>query len=66
MKPYGTYARGILELPGYYGSSMDVQEKNDCIPKGFRIRRKKHKRRLHNKSTRQRLKRNLMSEIGAA
>lgn len=51
MKPYGTYGRHILDYRLF--NSCDVQEAQDCLAQGYRIRNKKQKRRLHNKKTRQ-------------
>lgn len=48
-KPYGTYSRRILEPTPYH---MDVEEVQDSVAAGHRIRNKKQKRRLHNKRTR--------------
>ncbi|HDF8527463.1 TPA: hypothetical protein PEP05_000806 [Vibrio parahaemolyticus] len=63
MKPYGTYGRQMLMLPEFYGDFMDVSEVQDSLPKGFRIRNKKQKRRWHNKRTRTVLKRDLREQV---
>lgn len=63
MKPYGTYGRQKLMLPEFYGDFMDVSEVQDSLPKGFRIRNKKQKRRWHNKRTRTLLKRDLREQV---
>ncbi len=62
-KPFGLYPRHALDLPRYLGVYMDVADVQDCLPQGCRIRNKKHKRRLHNKRTRQKLKNNLTLEL---
>lgn len=62
-KPFGTYGGYALELPRIYGIYMDVQECQDSLSQGCRIRNKKAKRRLHNKRTRRTLDAELRKEV---
>lgn len=62
-RPFGTYGDMALELPRWFGDFMDVQECQDSLSQGCRIRNKKAKRRLHNKRTRRSLDAALRKEV---
>ena len=60
MKPYGQIGIQVCPTRGNSvsdsASALDIQ---DLLPKGTRVRRKKHKRRLQIKSTRSKLRQRL-------
>ena len=57
MKPYGQI--GIQVCSDHGIKCADVSDIQDLLPKGKRVRRKKHKRRLQIKSTRSKLRQQL-------
>jgi hypothetical protein len=62
MRPFGKYERGVLDLPKKGVYNLDVHDTQDSLPKGARIRNKKHKRRLHKKAERASLKGGIIKE----
>lgn len=62
IRPFGVYKVNMDDFPV---SKFDVQDCQDMLPKGERIRNKKKKRRVHNKMARGAAKKALREELAA-
>lgn len=63
IRPFGIYKLNLHDWPV---RNFDVADCQDLLPKGKRIRNKKKKRRLHNKTARAVAKVSLLKELSQA